>query len=89
MNISFLRNGFGRSQGEGIHDIVRAFMHFDLHVKVLLVQTWFLSTLSDLSPYLPWAQRAGPSIQHLLGQQGGWFEVWTHKTSDPGFYFDF
>ena len=53
MNISFLRNGFGRSQGEGIHDIVLAFMHFDLHVKVLLVQTWFLSTLSDLSPYLP------------------------------------
>lgn len=88
MNINFLRNGFNRSQGERIHDIVLAFMHFDLHVKVLLVQTWFLSTLSDLSPHLPWAQRTGPNIQHLLDQQGGWFEVWTYKTSDPGFYFD-
>lgn len=66
MNINFLRNGFNRSQGEGIHDIVLAFMHFDLHVKVLLVQTWFLSTLSDLSPHLPRAQRTGPNIQHLL-----------------------
>lgn len=88
MNISFLRNGFSRSQGEGIHDTVLAFMHFDLHVKVLLVHTRFLSTLSDLSPYLPWAQRTGPNIQHLLDQHVGWFEVWTHKTSDPGFYFD-
>lgn len=33
------------------------FIHFDFHIKVLIVQAWSLFILSDLSPSLPLAQR--------------------------------